>query len=158
MKFKWLFALLAVSAFALGLSWQQINKTDFETLSGEQYRWRDLHGQWVVVNYFAQWCAPCLREVPELNKFADIAGKSGDLALFAVDFDQLSHQKLEDIKHQYQMQFTLIKAGAKNLPFEKPQQLPATFIITPEGKMIKRLLGEQSSDGLLEQIRLLQRL
>ena len=31
-------------------------------------RLEDLRGQWVLVNYWAQWCKPCIEEIPELNQ------------------------------------------------------------------------------------------
>lgn len=149
---KWLLGFVAVAALAAGILLQQSRQADFETLDGQGYQWRDLEGQWVVVNYFAEWCAPCLREVPELNAFAEYAESRDDLALFAVSFDALSEEKLREIQQKYAMQFDLIASLEPVMPNQKPQQLPATYIISPQGEVVKRVLGEQTAQSLIQQL------
>ncbi len=59
----------AIAGFYLSLSL----KSDFTTVEGQSYQWQDFKGQYLVVNYFAEWCAPCLKELPELNQFESFA-------------------------------------------------------------------------------------
>lgn len=145
---KALFILVAIGALAAGLGLQRIQKRDFETLDGQAYRWQDLEGQWVFINYFAEWCAPCLKEVPELNAFSAYVEAQPGVALFAASFDTLSPEELAAVQQKYQMAFPLIVTDSPRMPNEKPRQLPATFIITPEGKVLKQLLGEQTFESL----------
>ena len=77
--------LLLVTAAMGGVFTYQHLQYDFETLEGRTYSWSTLKGQWVVVNYFAPWCAPCLREMPELAKFN--ASLPSNTKLFAVNYD-----------------------------------------------------------------------
>jgi thiol-disulfide isomerase/thioredoxin len=56
--------LAASFAMLLGLWAQQGLKFDFTTLDGQEHRWSHSQGNWKVVNYFAEWCVPCLREMP----------------------------------------------------------------------------------------------
>ncbi|WP_164078269.1 TlpA family protein disulfide reductase [Alteromonas facilis] len=146
---KWLFSIAAVVALVLGVLLYQANLYDFKTLSGEKHRWSSFSGEWVVVNYFAEWCAPCLREVPELNLFAEWTGTQSDVHLVAISYDDLDQVALQGLATQYNMQFELLlPTETKFVPIDKPQYLPATFIIKPDGSVTPPLLGEQTSASL----------
>lgn len=141
-------AVAATLALAAGVYSYQNAQFDFQTIQGDKVRWQELEGQWVVVNYFAEWCAPCLKEIPELNNFAEFAGKQNDLSFFAASYDLLSEADLVSLQQKYAMTFPLIKTQYPVMPNERPKQLPATFIISPEGKVVKQLLGEQTDEKL----------
>lgn len=150
-----LVGLLLVASMAAGFfSWQALQK-DFETLEGESYTWSELSDQWVVVNYFAEWCAPCLREIPELVAFD--AAKPADTALFAVSYDPLTKSRLTELKEKYQINLPLVVPDEKMvMPMERPPYLPATYIIGPDGKVKKTLMGEVSESLLTETLEALK--
>lgn len=141
-----LWILLFLTTFSAGLWLSNKLSYDFKTLDGTKYKYSDLKGNIVVVNYFAQWCAPCLREIPELNEFYHQANEN--VKLFAVSFDNLSLKQLEQLKIKYNIEFPLIAELKNEFPFAKPEYLPATFIIKPSGDVAGQLLGEQTSTGL----------
>lgn len=136
---------MAILALASGLWANNALKTDFSTLSGDSYQWREFSEKWVVVNYFAEWCAPCLKEIPELNAFAEFATEHNDLALFGISYDQVSEQQLIILRDKYGIDFELIKSVEGEMPNSRPKNLPATFLIAPNGEVFKQLLGEQSN-------------
>lgn len=146
---KWLIALVGVIAMSAGYIVYQQQQYDFETLQGDQYSWQAMQGQWLVVNYFAEWCAPCLKEVPELNAFNDWAKTQDDVKLFAISYDALSADKLLDVQRTYDMQFSLLlPEKTVHVPITKPQYLPATYVIKPDGTITPPLLGEQTAASL----------
>lgn len=130
--------LLVISAYYLNAAKQY----DFKTLQGESYEHADFENGVLIVNYFAEWCAPCLREIPELNAFHQQAPKN--VHLFAVSYDNLSTEKLNSLVQKYTIQFPIIQELKIPFKFDKPQYLPATFIVGKDGKVVKQLLGEQT--------------
>jgi thiol-disulfide isomerase/thioredoxin len=153
---KIFYSLLTITGLLGGMYGYSLVRTDFQTDDGVAHKWRDYEGQWVVVNYFALWCAPCLREMPELNQFYQ--HNDANTPLFAISFDDLSEDELVEIKQKYDMQFPVITQVEQPLPMTKPISLPATFIIGPDGEVKKQLLGEQSAASLRNAIDILKTL
>jgi thiol-disulfide isomerase/thioredoxin len=149
--------LLAASlALLVGVLTQQNLKVDFTTLDGEGQRWRHSQGNWRVVNYFAEWCAPCLREMPELNRFYQ--QHNHEIDIFAVSFDPLSKEQLGTLQQKYDIQFPIINK-INTLPWGRPpNSLPTTYILDASGKVLKQLKGEQSAEKLIQTINLLKTL
>ncbi|GAC14536.1 TlpA family protein disulfide reductase [Aliiglaciecola lipolytica] len=144
----------AAGGFFLSLSL----KSDFSIVEGESYQWQDFEGQYLVVNYFAEWCAPCLKEIPELNQFETFANTQQDVSLLAVNFDNLPDSELISLQQKYEIGFRVMSGLPKNAVFPFPKSLPATFIIGPDGKLIKHLQGEQNNESLQNMIRQLRQL
>ncbi|WJG11144.1 TlpA disulfide reductase family protein [Aliiglaciecola sp. LCG003] len=145
---KFGFILVCVMAGGLGLYLSPSLQYDFKTLNGKQFRWHELKQQYIIVNYFAEWCAPCLKEIPQLNIFSQYAQQQADVVLFAVNFDNLDESKLKQLKQKYSMKFDIISGLPNNPPFNRPRALPATFIISPQGELIKELNGEMTNEEL----------
>lgn len=112
----------------------------------------DLEGlqQPLVVNYFAEWCAPCLRELPELNEFYhhDVVN-SAQAQLLGITFDPLSNSQIEELAARHGIDYPLALAQPQPvLPFDRPQMLPATYIIFPDGRVHGPMMGEQTLASL----------
>jgi len=148
--------LAALSALILGLWTQQNLKVDFISLDGQEHRWNNSQGKWKVVNYFAEWCAPCLREMPELNHFYQQYNDEVDI--YAVSFDPLNKGQLIDLQQKYDIQFPIINK-LHTLPWSQPpNSLPTTYILDADGKVQKQLKGEQSVQKLIQTINMLKAL
>jgi len=120
---------------------------DFHTDTQGAQSWSDFEGEYVVVNYFAEWCAPCLRELPELNEFHE--AHADKVTLLGVSFDPLNNNQLAALKEKHQIEFPLIQTEpTPSFPFARPKMLPATYIVGPDGSVEGPLLGEQSIESL----------
>lgn len=120
---------------------------DVVTDADNEFRWGDLGEKTVVVNYFAEWCAPCLRELPELNEFN--LHKAKDVELVGVSFDPMSNAELAELKQRHGIEFQLaLMEPAPKFPFQRPQMLPATYVIKPDGSVKGPLMGEQDLESL----------
>ncbi|PKG97445.1 TlpA disulfide reductase family protein [Paraglaciecola sp. MB-3u-78] len=146
--------LIASLALLVGLWTQQNLKVDFTSLDGQEHRWSDSQGKWTVVNYFAEWCAPCLREIPELNHF--FQQYNNDINMFAISFDPLNKSQLLALQQKYNIQFPIIDK-LNLMPWNRPPNtLPTTYILDADGKVQKQLKGEQSAEKLIHTINVLK--
>ena len=71
---------------------------DIEIFNGSDSNLSKMNGNWVVINYWADWCAPCIKEIPELNDFAQ---ENKDLLVYTFNFDQLEVDDLEPIANKF---------------------------------------------------------
>ncbi len=139
--------LLAVLA---GLFTYRATSYDFHTLDDQKHRWSELKGDWVVINYFAKWCAPCLREVPELNRFYTTVQEQ-NIAMFMVSYDPLSETQLSDVVTEYDIKVPVIVSTPDlAMPNQHPRFLPATYIVNPQGEVAAELFGEQTAQSLTQ--------
>ena len=122
------------------------------TLDGEEVSSADLRGRWVVVNFFASWCVPCLEEHPELLAFEAAHRAQGDAALIGVTFDD----KADDARAFFEEQ------GGTWPVIDDPDnsigvaygvaQVPETFVIAPDGTVVQRYAGGVTQAALDELI------
>ncbi|UVE16607.1 TlpA family protein disulfide reductase [Pseudomonas sp. LS44] len=115
-----------------------------------------LEDQWLVINYWAEWCGPCRTEIPQLNQLAEQL-KNQSAEVFGVNFDALQDDELAKSSEALGIRFTVLAedpAPRFNLP--RSEVLPVTYIVDPQGKVRERLLGEQSAAGLSKRLAELQ--
>lgn len=107
-----------------------------------------LEGQWLVINYWAQWCAPCRTEIPELNAL-ETQLKAQSVQVLGVNFDGLQGEKLSQAAQDMNITFTVLAQDpAERYQLPRAEVLPVTYIVDPQGQMRERLLGEQTAAGL----------
>ena len=108
-----------------------------------------LGDRWLVVNYWAIWCAPCREEIPELNRLA----LGGLVDVYAVNFDDVQGDTLREQAAELDIQFPLLATDPGNqLGIARPTVLPTTLILTPEGDLATRLIGPQTLESLEREI------
>ena len=111
----------------------------------------DYQGKWLILNYWATWCSPCLTELPELNKL--YKQHRDKLNVLAINFDGLTAEKTADFTKPLALELPLLSDFPKEkLGINEISALPVTFLISPQGKLIKTLHGPQTEQSLLEQI------
>ena len=98
-----------------------------------------LTGKPLLVNYFAPWCAPCLREMPRLNALA----AEGQIAVVAINYYPTTPAELGQLETRYEIKVPLLIANADaSLPFPRPGALPTSYLLDSEGKLKQTLVGE----------------
>ena len=105
-----------------------------------------LNGNWIVINYWADWCAPCIKEIPELNEFAY---ENKDLLVYTFNFDQLDEEELAPIAKKFNIQVPSLISHPRDIwGIQTPPAVPATFFINPNGNLVLSLFRPQTKDAL----------
>jgi thiol-disulfide isomerase/thioredoxin len=113
-----------------------------------------LKGQWLVINYWAEWCAPCRKEIPELNALTE---RIDNVRVLGVNFDGLQGDALLRAADGMGIGFTVLANNpAEHFGLEPSGVLPATYLVDERGQVRARLLGEQTADGLVVRLRALR--
>lgn len=107
----------------------------------------DLQDRWVVVNYWAEWCAPCRHELPEFNS---LARDNPGVAVLGVNYDGVSGDELRVLAEEMDIQFAVMGADfVDSYALERPQVLPTTYVFNPAGELLHSLAGPQTEETLL---------
>ena len=136
--------LLLASLFLLGCSSDTI--TDFALLDGGSV---DLQSpqKLVLINYWAIWCAPCRKEIPEFNELA--AEHANQVTVLAVNFDGSQGDQLREEMDKLGIEFSSLLADPRaRWGLDPAAVLPETLLISKEGKLLKRLIGPQTKATL----------
>ena len=109
-------------------------------------------GRWLVINYWAEWCAPCWAEVEELNALNEDQARSA--AVIGVNFDGIEGEELRQLIAKMDIRFPVALDDPRaNWTYDRPQVLPMTVIIGPGGDLRGQLQGPQTLDSLLAAMR-----
>jgi thiol-disulfide isomerase/thioredoxin len=148
-----LVVLLSLSSSAF--SEQNDEPVDFTLpqLHGEDVTLSDLRGKWVVINYWATWCAPCRKEIPELSALHDSDENIVVLGLAFEDTDEEAFDEfLKEFKPSYPI--LLVDVYSPPEPFGTPMALPKTIVLDPGGIPVKTFVGPVTREELEEVINL----
>jgi len=116
------------------------------TLDGSAFDLDDLRGDWVVVNFFATWCPPCVAEHPELVRFAD---DNRDRAqVVSVAFDD-TDERVAAFFRENGGDWPVLTGdtGAASLDYGVVK-LPESYVVDPNGTVVAKLDGGVTADEL----------
>jgi len=115
---------------------------------GRKVAAEQLDDQWLVINYWAEWCKPCRTEIPQLNQLEQqLRGKGA--RVLGVNFDALQGERLARAAEAFDIRFTVLAQDpAARLQLPRNDVLPVTYIIDADGRLRERLVGEQTAAGL----------
>jgi peroxiredoxin len=127
-------------------------KLDLKGLNGRPVSLSSYQGKTILINFWATWCVPCLKEIPDLVKLqrsikgpftvvgiAVASGEPDDITKFAKDHEMNYPILLDPDQRAYQ-KFRLIG-------------LPASFLVDPSGMVAKGYVGPQTYEKLIGDIR-----
>ncbi len=148
---------LKVTVFLLAVSCSAgaQNLLDFQTLDvrGGEVDLSTLQDQWVVVNFWATWCKPCLKEIPDLS---DLHSRREDVTLIGLTFEETTPEAVAEFLLDHPASYPVALIDVFNPPaqYGTPRVLPTTLLIAPDGTQRKRFVGPVTGAMIEEEIAL----
>lgn len=126
--------------------------------NGKKMSLNDLKGNVVLVNLWATWCGPCIKEMPDLSKISEEL-KDKNFRIIGMNvFQQEGAKKVEDFLKTNPVAYTILdgnqelvdafgEADGKNI-----DAIPTTFIIDKNGKISETIIGGRDKEAFLKVI------
>lgn len=137
----------------LGMLWLSCLRADpvhdwvMQDKAGKTHRLADYKGQWLIINYWAPWCPPCLEEMPELVAFYD-EQRVKKVMVLGVAVQYKTEKSVTDFAEDMLISYPVILGDAQKRVLPEPEVLPTTYIYRPDGRLYKVKRGAVSKHWL----------
>lgn len=127
--------LLALAASVAQAAGFKVTDTNGKTHTLDGYK-----GKWVLVNYWATWCPPCLEEIPDL--IALHGDKKNNLVVIGIALDYRNAKQVTDFTEGLLVDYPIVLGNHQIVSQIGPVRgLPTTYLFNPEGKMVAQQVG-----------------
>ncbi len=136
-----------ITLFVLIASINSVSATEvvYQDINGDQGKLSDYRGKWVVVNYWATWCPPCLEEIPELVLFHE-DHKDRDAVVLGFNMENLKVSRLKAFVDENMISYTVIPNTKRTQLVGTIPGLPTTYLVSPEGKVVASQSGSITAE------------
>ncbi len=117
---------------------------ELERLDGGTLAIEDLRGQWVVLNYWATWCAPCRKEIPDLSELHE---RADHISVVGLAYEETEPDEFRAFLAELSPSYPnlLVNVFSPPEPFGAPRALPTSILLDPRGVPVKTFVGPVTS-------------
>lgn len=108
-------------------------------VQGQRHTLERHRGKWIVLNVWATWCAPCIKEMPELEA---LSHARGDIVVLGLAADGDSLPKIRRYAEVLHVTYPIIAGNEATMKEFKVNAYPTTLLFDPEGKLVMTRLGQ----------------
>lgn len=116
-------------------------------VDGREYNIDSHRGEWVLVNFFATWCPPCVAEHPDLVKLEGWGEANGRLSLVSVAFNDKS-ETVQTFFDEFGGTWPVLDDANLSIAFQI-SQIPESFLIAPSGLVVQHFTGGIRADDMI---------
>ena len=117
------------------------------TLDGKPFDLAAQRGHWVIVNFWATWCVPCIKEMPDISHFVASHANVRAIGLAYEDSDKADIQAFL-ARHPVSYPIAQVTLDEAPKDFDEPRGLPTTYLIAPDGHVARRFVGPVTGQSL----------
>lgn len=113
-------------------------------LAGGKIDFSKYRGHPVIVDFWATWCAPCRRQIPELVELYKKYGKTRGLIVLGISCDTIQGEGRDVVKpfvQEFKINYPIALADEELVQSLGVEAIPTTFFVGPDGKIVSRIVG-----------------
>lgn len=122
-----------------------------QTLDGKTFNLSAERGRWVIVNFWATWCGPCIEEMPAISKFV---ASHKNVTAIGLAWDNSPRADIVKFANKHPVDYPLAQVPTDRAPggFPAPLGLPTSYLVAPDGHIAKPFIGPVTAKLLAQAI------
>ena len=110
------------------------------TLDGKPYDLAAERGHWVIVNFWATWCVPCIKEMPDISHYV---ATHRNVRAIGLAYEDSEPADIRAFIKQHPVVYPIAQVTLDKpvRDFDEPRGLPTTYLISPDGKVAQHVVG-----------------